>query len=177
MNCQRPDKGVGVYRSLEQAGFEGFQFRAVSGCAFREKTQAVILRERLFDAIHRAPDFMTLVSGDEQGARLFCQPADNRPSAYLRFGDEAHGMQLFQGPDVDPGNMVRNEQGPGRLGIRKLPARGNANIQDDEDSSAPLLNAPLALFRRQAGQQECRGGNPVQQMQCEKHQPPQSRRQ
>jgi len=130
---------------------------AVRGGAFREKAQAVATAQRLFPQLDHATRILATRPLDEQRAGPLRQPADHGPVTNFRFGDEMHGMQLLQRPDIDPGDVVGDEQAMSRRGRRRAAQHMHTHPQDLKKLRGPAQDA---FFLQSGGQAvQCPGSH------------------
>ena len=92
-------------------------------------------------AVDYAASF-ALLSVDEDGALQFREPAEHRPSRHLALGHEHDRRQRRDDADVEPGDMVGQDQ----RGAGGRPRADLANPHPDqraEDAVIEMRNGPL----------------------------------
>ena len=95
---------------LEQVRMER-QHRALRRSrALGEKGDALAIVDALHQAFIDAAHVTRLAARDENGAGVLAQPANQRPATNIRFRHKAAGMQSIDDEDIEPGNMVADNQ-------------------------------------------------------------------
>ena len=75
------------------------------------------------------PGMPATSSAQENRVILLCQPASERPLAYLRLGNEGHRSQGINGENIQPGDVIGDNQAArGSIGRLRLKLNGK-NLQ------------------------------------------------
>ena len=83
---------------------------------------------------------------DENGVAAFAQPADERPVAHFCIGDKTRWMDCVQHKDVQPRDMVGDDQIAALTAHSPLPLGAGADVEDVQQLPAPCFQ-DAALFR------------------------------
>ena len=95
---------------------------------------------------------------DEQRAGAADQPADHRPARELRLGDEAHRLHRIERDDVEPRDMIGDDQNVAAR-VRERSGQPCVDAEHAQQTTRPAPDHHAALRRRQKRQDERRRGN------------------
>ena len=131
-----------VMHRADQRRAERQHADAVARGAFGEQHHRVAAEQPLGDFLAGRAGLMPGLPVDEDGPLQFRQPAEDRPARDLAFGDEHHGRKRRDHEDVQPRDMVRQDQRGARS--RSLPDLANPHAdQRAENAMIPMRNGPL----------------------------------
>lgn len=127
---------VGRDGGLQEVGMEGQQHAAIARRAFGEDGDAVAVAQRLGHVVNHAQRVATLLALDVERAGAGGQRTDQGPVLHRRFRDEAHVPRRMQRDDVEPGDVVGDQQ--------HRPARGTGGRRalHDEFDTEHFQHAP-----------------------------------
>lgn len=97
-------------RRLQQRGVEAEQVRAVGGRTLGEDGDILAGAEQRIDLGIDDLGVAAAAAAQEDRVGLRREPADERPGADLGLGDESHGPRRVEDEDVDPGDVVGDDQ-------------------------------------------------------------------
>jgi len=143
----------GDHDRLQERALEGQELRTVGRRAFRKHRDDVAGRERFLGLpIHpmRIEAPRTL---DEKGPHVTDQAPGDRPARELRLGNEAHRLRGVQHEDVEPRNVVGDDQHVGIV-AGKASAQPRLDVQDAQKARAPAAGDGTPRGWRQEGKRE-----------------------
>lgn len=155
---QRQYRAAGFNGRLQQGGMKSEQMGSVSGRAFGENGD---VPARIEQRVNLGIDHlcMAATAAAQEDRVVPCrQPADEGPVADFGFGDKRRRTQRVDDEDVEPGNVVGDDQASrwcvGRCQIE-------AYCEDAECLMRPaLFQASPSLFVNPGINQRCAGGDP-----------------
>lgn len=113
---QRHDRAPRGDRGLQQGGVEVLHMAAVGRGALREECDHLAGIHECGDLCIDDARVPAAASTQEHRVVAACQPADAGPVANFGLRDESRWKQRIDGEDVDPGNVIRDDQArPGEL--------------------------------------------------------------
>jgi hypothetical protein len=111
---------------------ERLDLSSVAGRPLGKDPYALPAFERLHDRAVDARRVVALATLDEDRPCACRKPADNGPAPNIRLGHQAQWTHRLQYPDVQPGNVVRDDNRR-RVGRRHVPLDMDPHVQDIED--------------------------------------------
>jgi hypothetical protein len=120
-----------------------------------------------YQALKDAAHVTLPAAGNENGAGAVAKPAYQRPVANVGFGDEAARTAGIDGEDVQPGNMIGDNQG---RTVRSRTLHYQPDAADGKQPARPVADAPFAHGRASQREQEGAGRHALQQMQYDSQQ-------
>ena len=142
------DRGIGIDRGLQQRGMKFEQMIAVGGRALRAQPDHLALGERIGDLLAHALRLAAIAALQVHRSGQRDQPADHRPGANLRFGDEHAGCDREHREHIHPGHMVQHEHAALGPGVRLVHA-AHAHAHDPHQLAGP---APDLILARRGGE-------------------------
>jgi len=118
---------------------ERLDLGSIRGRPFRKDTDALPAVECLHDRAVDACRIVALAAFNEDRPCPCRQPADDGPTPNVGLGYEAQRTHRLQYPDVQPGNVVRDNDG-WRMGRRYVSLNVDAHVQDVEDPARPSFD-------------------------------------
>src|ERR1051326_6602507 len=107
------------------------------------------------------------VAFDEKRADAHHQATEKRPRPQLRFGDEARRMNGMDDEDVEPRDVIRdNNEIAAKLLVRSTMA-AQLDIDDAQQASRPLANERMPFRSCDPGKHEQRGEHTFHGVQTE----------
>jgi hypothetical protein len=106
-------RAAGFDCGLQQRSVKAEKLRAIGRRAFgKDRYILAGVKQRIDLGVD---DFRVLPATASQEDRIGpCrQPADQRPVAYLRLGDEGHRTRGIDGEDIEPRNVIGDDQAAG----------------------------------------------------------------
>jgi len=128
---------------LQERAVEAEHRRAVGRRPLGEHRDHVAGRERVGRAPVDAVRVLTPLALDEQRAGVADQPADDRPARELGLADEARRAVRVQHDDVEPRDVVRDEEDVSVVRVdRAVDARLDVHQREEPARPAPDQRAP-----------------------------------
>jgi len=144
---------------LQERRLEREERRAVGRRAFRKDRDDVAERERgrglAVDRVRVVPP----VALDEQRADVGGQPADHGPAANLRLADEARRRECEQHEDVEPRDVVCDDQQVAGQAAFRNAVEARLDAQDAEQSGGPATNDLAAARETDEREYDVRRGD------------------
>ncbi|KAG1319554.1 hypothetical protein G6F63_014682 [Rhizopus arrhizus] len=136
-------------------------FVAAAGASFREHAHRLAFAQAVGHHLHHPTERFGVAALVEDGLATCGQPTDQRPAGDLALGDEAHHALAVKDADVDPADVVGDEQH--RAGQRLADLR-QAEAEDPHQPALPpvdhlgaeggVAHAQFAPRRQHADQDE-----------------------
>jgi len=126
-NRQRQHRPAGRQRRLQQRGMKMQQAVAIGRRSFREYGNMLALRQQPGDLGIDDAGVTATSPAQENGIVSHCKRADDRPVPDLFLGDECRRQHGVDHQDVQPGNMVGNQQDAGS-------GMGQVDLQTDAEN-------------------------------------------
>ena len=144
---------VCVIGRLKKAGFERQDFAAFGTGAFGKQGDRVAVLQGFGNVVDFGGiAFGAFVACDINGLRLRGEITDHRPFGNIIFGDEAAGKGAVYRHDVEPGDMVADEELPAAFDGRRA-ERFQFHAAGGEHAQRPQLDgaqfAPFAVKGKQ----------------------------
>jgi len=98
--------GRGVDGGLEESGMKSLEAAPECGDPFREHRDQRPAPEFRGNCLSSVPGGRALAALDVKRADQGAQPADDRPSAYLRLGDKGGREYRVDDENINPGNVI-----------------------------------------------------------------------
>lgn len=155
-DSRRQDRPTGGQRRLQQRGVKMQQAAAISRRAFGKERDHPALSQMPGNFFVDDPGVPATAATQEDGVASRRQPAKQRPASDLFLGDEDRRDRRIDDENVNPGNVIGDQQHPccrvGQVGLEFDPQRikrGDRPALFEQDP------APFAAERKQAQRDNC----------------------
>ncbi|EEF93455.1 hypothetical protein CATMIT_01915, partial [Catenibacterium mitsuokai DSM 15897] len=115
----------GLDRGHEDARVERADLAAAAGAAFGEHADRAARAQAREHFVQHPAERFGAAARMEDGVAARGQPADHRPAGDFALGDETHHALAVQDLDVDPADVVGDEQGRARPAACRSGAGGS----------------------------------------------------